>query len=89
MENNNIAAVAVPPAKKKGMHYVAVCHVGRVHMEYGNIWLGDGLGGTDKTLADTIGEQLAQLGTDELDGLARLTLTIDPLDDTGTVVEVV
>lgn len=89
MENNNSAAVAVPPAKKKGTHHVAVCHVGRVQMEYGNIWLGDGLGGTDKTLAAAISEQLAQLGIDELDGLARLTLTIDPLDDAGTVVEVV
>lgn len=90
MENNNSAAVAVPPVeKKKGMHRVALHHVGRVQLEYGNIWLGDGLGGTDKTLAATINDAMMASGIDDLDGLAELVLTIEPLDDVGTDVEVV
>lgn len=89
MENNNNAAVAVPPAKKKGMHRVALRHVGRVQMEYGNIWLWDGLGGTDKTLAAIINDALMASGIDSLDGLAKLALTIEPLDDAGTDVVVV
>ena len=90
MENNNSAAVAVPPVKKKkGMHRVALRHVGRVQMEYGNIWLGDGLGGTDTTLAAIINDALTASGIDSLDGLAELALTIEPLGDAGTDVEVV
>lgn len=90
MENDNSAAVAVPPVeKKKGMHRVALRHVGRVQMEYGNIWLGDGLGGTGKTLAAIINDALMENGIDILDGLAELVLTIEPLDDAGTEVEVI
>ena len=90
MENNNNAAVAVPQSeKKKGMHRVALRHVGRVQLEYGNIWLWDCLGGTDKTLAATINDALMENGIDSLDGLAELVLTIEPLDGTGTDVEVV
>lgn len=88
MENNN-TAVAVPPAKKKGMHRVALRHVGLVQVEYGNIWLGDGLGGTDKTLAAIINDALMANGIDSLGGLAELVLTIEPLDYAGTDVEVV
>lgn len=88
MENNN-TAVAVPPAKKKGMHRVALRHVGLVQVEYGNIWLGDGLGGTDKTLAAIINDAMMANGIDRLDGLAELVLTIEPLDYAGTDVEVV
>lgn len=88
MENNN-TAVAVPPAKKKGMHRVALRHVGLVQVEYGNIWLGDGLGGADKTLAAIINDALMANGIDSLDGLAELVLTIEPLVDVGTDVEVV
>lgn len=88
MENNN--TVAVPPVeKKKGVHRVALRHVGQVQLEYGNIWLGDGLGGTDKTLAAIINDALMENGIDGLDGLAELALTIEPLDDAGTEVEVV
>lgn len=89
MENNNNTAVAVPPAKKKGMHRVALRHVGQVQMEYGNIWLGDGLGGTDKTLAAIINDALTENGINGLDGLAELVLTIEPLNGAGTDVEVV
>lgn len=89
MENNN-TAVAVPPVEKKnGMHRVALRHVGRVQMEYGNIWLGDGLGGTGKTLAAIINDALMASGIDSLDVLAELVLTIEPLDDAGTEVEVI
>lgn len=89
MENNNSAAVAVPPAKKKGVRRVALRHVGRVQIEYGNIWLGDGFGGTDKTLAAIINDALMENGIDSLDGLAELALTIEPLNGAGTDVEVV
>lgn len=89
MDNNNSAAVAVPPAKKKGMHRVELHHVGQVQLEYGNIWLGDGLGGTDKTLAAIINDAMMASGIDSLDGLAELVLTIEPLDGAGTDVEVV
>lgn len=90
MENNNSAAVAVPPVeKKKGMHRVALRHIGQVQMEYGNIWLGDGLGGTDKTLAAIINDALMENGINGLDGLAELVLTIEPLNGAGTDVEVV
>lgn len=87
--NNNNTAVAVPQAKKKGMHRVELRHVGLVQMEYGNIWLGDGLGGADKTLAAIINDALMASGIDGFDGLAELALTIEPLDGAGTDVEVV
>lgn len=90
MENNNSAAVAVPPVEKKtGMPRVALRHVGLVQVEYGNIWLWDGLGGTDKTLAAIINDALMANGIDSLNGLAELVLTIEPLVDVGTDVEVV
>lgn len=88
MENNN-TAVAMPPAKKKGMHRVDVRHVGCVELEYGNIWLGDGTGGTTKTLSAVINDALMANGIDRLDGLAELVLTIEPLNGAGTDVEVV
>lgn len=90
MENNNSAAVAVPPVeKKKGMHRVALRHVGRVELEYGNIWLGDGTGGPCNTLSAVVNDALMANGIDRLDGLAELVLTIEPLGDAGTDVEVV
>lgn len=86
---NNTSITAVSKAEKEKAHRVDVRHVGRVELEYGNIWLGDGTGGSAKTLFAVINDALMANGIDRMDGLAELVLTIEPLDGAGTEVEVV